>query len=265
MSVIESVKRVKILFKYMPFLPPPSSKNMTYDQADWKKRNLSIDKATICRCQFHALPESYQQKLLDDPVDWKAMEEVIWLDRLLRAKEIDKVIMAPKERIAKAASSTSRTDNTSHTKRHKKNLKPKSAKEKTAQGKACYCSMCKNAGMPEGKWKSHHTNDCMNQGDYEQKLSSNAKSNSDAKAQYKREVRKKLQKATKLATSKLKKFAKAAKSAKSGKELMKFQKSLSKGKKKRSKSSSDDSDESGQISESSSSSDASDSSSASSY
>jgi len=61
MSVLESVKRVEILFKYMPFLPPPSSKNMTYDQADWKKRNLLIDKATIRRCQFHALPESYQK------------------------------------------------------------------------------------------------------------------------------------------------------------------------------------------------------------
>ena len=50
MSVLESVKRVEVLFKCMPFLPLPSSKNMTYDQADWKKRNLSIDKATICCC-----------------------------------------------------------------------------------------------------------------------------------------------------------------------------------------------------------------------
>ena len=268
MSVMESVKRVETLFKYMPFLPPPSSKNMSYDEADWKKRNLSIDKATIRRCQFHALPESYQQKLLDDVEDWKAMTEVVWLDRLLRAEEYDKQIIASKERIAKkadkAGSSTSRADDTSNTKRHKKNQKPKSAKEKTSQGKARYCSMCKKAGMPEGKWKSHHTNDCTNQGDYEQKLSGNAKSNSDAKAQYKREIRK-LQKATKSATSKLKKFAKAAKSAKSSKELRKFQKSLSKGKKKRNKSSSDESDESGQISDSSSSSDSSDSSSASSY
>jgi len=175
------------------------------------------------------------------------MTEVVWLDRLLRAEEIDKVIISSKERITKkankAALSTSRADDTNNTKRHKKNLKPKFAKEKTAQGKARYCSMCKNAGMPEGKWKSHHTNDCTNQGDYEQKLSGNAKSNSDAKAQYKREIRK-LQKATKSATSKLKKFAKAVKSAKSSKELRKFWKSLSKGKKKRSKSLSDDSDES---------------------
>jgi len=268
MSVIESVKRVEILFKYMPFLPPPSSKNTTYDQADWKKRNLSIDKATIRRCQFHALPESYQQRLLDDSEDWKAMTEVVWLDRLLRAEEYDTQIIASKERIAKkvdkAASSTSRADDTSNTKRHKKNQKPKSAKENTAQGKARYCSMCKKAGMPERKWKSHHTNDCTNQGDYEQKLSGNTKSNSGAKAQYKREICK-LQKATKSATSKLKKFTKAAKSAKSSKELRKFQKSLSKHKKKRNKSSSDESDESGQISESSSSSDSIDSSSDSSY
>ena len=89
--------------------------------------------------------------------------------------------------------------------------------------------------MPEGKWKSHHTNDCTNQGDYEQKFSGNAKNNSDAKAQYKREIRK-LQKAMKAATSKLKKAVKAVKSAKSSKELSKFQKSLPKGKKKRSKS-----------------------------
>jgi len=242
----------------MPFLPPPSIKNMMYDQADWKKRNLSIDKATIRHCQFHALPESYQQRLLDDAEDWKAMTEVVWLDRLLCGEEYDKQIIASKERIAKkadkAASSPSRADDTSNIKRHKKNLKPKSAKEKTARGKARYCSMCKKARMPEGKWK----------GDYEQKFSGNAKSNSDAKAQYKREIRK-LQKATKSATSKSKKFAKAAKSAKSSKELRKFQKSLSKGKKKRNKSSSDESDESGQISESSSSSDSSDSSSASSY
>jgi len=213
MSVLESVKRVEILFKYMPFLPPPSSKNMMYNQADWKKRNLSIDKATIRRCQFHTLPESYQQKLLDDPEDWKAMEKVIWLDHLLRAKEIDKAIIAFKDRIAKKAdkvtSSTSRADDTSHTKWHKKNFKPKFATKKTAQGKAHYCSMCKKAGMPDAKWKSHHTNDCTNQGDYKQKLSRNAKSNSDAKAQYKREIHK-LQKATKLVTSKLKKFAKAA-------------------------------------------------------
>jgi len=184
-----SVKRVEILFKYMPFLPPPSSKNMTYDQADWKKRNLSINKVTIRRCQFHALPESYHQRLLDDSEDWKAMAEVVWLDRLLRAKEYDKQIIASKERIAKKAdkaASTSRADDMINTKRHKKNQKPKSAKEKTAQGKARYCRMCKKAGMPEGKWKSHHTNDCTNQGDYEQKLSGNAKSNSDAKAQYKK-------------------------------------------------------------------------------
>jgi len=269
MSVIESVKRVEIIFKYMPFLPPPSSKNMTYDQADWKKRNLLINKATIRHCQFHVLPESYQQRLLNDAEDWKAMTEVVWLDRLLRAEEYDKQIIASKERIAKkankATSSTSRADDTSNTKRHKKNLKPKSAKEKTGQGKARYCSMCKKAGMPEGKWKSHHTNDCTNQCDYEQKLSGNTKSNSDAKAQYKRDICK-LQKATKLATSKLKKVVKAAKSMKSSKELRKFQKSLSKGKKgRRCKSSSDESDESGQISESSSSSDSSDSSSASSY
>jgi hypothetical protein len=269
MSVLESVKRVEILFKYMPFLPPPSSKNMTYDQADWKKRNMSIDKATIRRCQFHALPESYQQRLLDDPEDWKAMTEVVWLDRLLRAEDYDKQIIASKERISKkaekASSSTSRADDTANTKRHKKNQKPKSANEKTSQGKARYCSMCKKAGMPEGKWKSHHTNDCTNQGDYEQKLSGNAKSNSDAKAQYKREIRK-LQKATKSATDKLKKYAKAAKSVKSSKELRKFQKSLSKGKKKKSKSSSDDdSDESGEISEPSSSSDDNGSSSDNSY
>jgi len=94
MCVIESVKRVEILFKYMPFLPPPSSKNMMYDQADWKKRNLSIDKATIRRCQFHALPESYQQRLLDDAEDWKAMTEVVWLDCLQRAEEYDKKFIA---------------------------------------------------------------------------------------------------------------------------------------------------------------------------
>jgi len=196
------------------------------------------------------------------------MTEVVWLDCLLRAEEYDKQIIASKERITKkadkAVSSTSRADDTNNTKRHKKNPKPKSAKEKTAQGKARYCSMCKKAGMPEGKGKSHHTNNCTNQGYYEQKLSGNTKSNIDAKAQYKREIHK-LQKATKLATSKLKKFAKAAKSAKSSKKLRKFQKSLSKGKKKRSKSSSAESDKSGQISESSSSSDSSDSSSASSY
>jgi len=130
------------------------------------------------------------------------------------------------------------------------------------QGKAPSCSMCKKAGMPETKWKSCHTNDCTNQGDHEQKLSSNAKSNSNAKSQYKREIYK-LQKAAKAATSKLKKVVKAAKSSK---ELRKFQKSLSKGKKKRSKStSSEDSDESGQISESPSSSNASDRSLASSF
>jgi len=154
-SVLESVKRVEVLFKYMPFLPPPSSKNMMYDQADWKKRNLSIDKATIRRCQFHALPELFQQRLLDNPDDWKAMTEVVWLDHLLRAEEYDKQIIASKERIAKkadkATSSTSRADDTSNTKRHKKNLKPKSATEKTAQGKARYCCMCKKTGMPEGK------------------------------------------------------------------------------------------------------------------
>jgi len=147
MSVIKSVKRVEILFKYMPFLPPHSSKNMMYDQADWKKRNVSINKATIRRCQFHALPESYQQRLLDDAEDWKAMTKVVWLDRLLCAEEYDKQIIASKERIPKkadkAASSTSRADDTSNTKRHKMNLKPKSAKEKTVQGKARYCSMCK--------------------------------------------------------------------------------------------------------------------------
>jgi len=52
---------------------------------------------------FHALPELYQQRLLDDPEDWKAMEEVIWLDHLLRAEEIDKVIIASKKRITKKA------------------------------------------------------------------------------------------------------------------------------------------------------------------
>ena len=131
MTVLESMKRVKVLFKYMPFLPPPSSKNMMYDQANWKKRNLSIDKATICRCQFHALPKLFQQRLLGDPDDWKAMTKVVWLDRLLRAEEYDKQIMASKERIAKKADkavlSTSRADDTSNTKWHKKNLKPKSA------------------------------------------------------------------------------------------------------------------------------------------
>ena len=238
----------------MPFLPPPSSKNMTYDQADWKKRNMSIDKATICCCQFHVLPESYQQRLLDDPEDWKAMTEVVWLDRLLRAEDYYKQIIDSKERISKKAEKASSSTSRANTKQHEKNQKPKSANEKTSQGKARYCSMCKKAGMPEGKWKSHHTNDCTNQGDYEQKLSGNAKSKSDAKAQYKREIRK-LQKATKSATDKLKKYAKAAKSVKSSKELRKFQKSLSKGKKKKSKSSSDDdSDESGEISEPSSSS-----------
>jgi len=125
---------------------------MTYDQADWKKRNLSIDKTTIRRCQFHELPESaYQQRLLHDAEDWKAMTEVVWLDRLQRAEEYDKQIIAFKERIAKkadkAASSTSRADDTNNTKRHKKNLKPKSVKEKTVQGKARYCSMCKKVGL----------------------------------------------------------------------------------------------------------------------
>jgi len=128
---------------------------MMYDQTDWKKKNLLIDKATICHCQFHALPESYQQRLLDDSGDWKAMTEVVWLDRLLRAEEYDKTIMASKERVAKKAeketSPTSRADDMRHTKRHKRNLKPKSAMMKTMQGKTCYCSMCKKAGMPEGK------------------------------------------------------------------------------------------------------------------
>ena len=77
MSIIEAIKRVEVLFKYMPFLFPPSSKNMTYDQADWKKRNMAIDRATIRRCQFHVLPASIQIKLLDEPEDWKAMIEVV--------------------------------------------------------------------------------------------------------------------------------------------------------------------------------------------
>ena len=53
------------------------------------------------RCQFHVLPASFQIKLLDDPKDWKAMTEVVWLDCLMRAEEYDKQILESKERIAK--------------------------------------------------------------------------------------------------------------------------------------------------------------------
>ena len=67
----------------MPLLPPPSSKNMTYDQADWNKRNMAIDRATILHCQFHVLPASFQIKLLNDPKDWKAITKVVWIHRLM--------------------------------------------------------------------------------------------------------------------------------------------------------------------------------------
>jgi len=52
MSVIESVKRVEMLFKYMPFLLPPSSKNMTYDQADWKKKSCRSTRRPFVAVSF---------------------------------------------------------------------------------------------------------------------------------------------------------------------------------------------------------------------
>ena len=68
-------------------------------------------------------------------------------------------------------------------KRHKNN------KNKNNKGEAQFCALCKAAGAPVWLYKNHVTKDCMKAEEYTRKLSGGAASQSNAKHDYKKELR----------------------------------------------------------------------------
>jgi hypothetical protein len=58
------------------------------------------------------------------------------------------------------------------------------------KGDATFCALCKNAGMPAWLCRNHKTEDCEKADEYKRKLSGGAASQSNAKRDYKKELRK---------------------------------------------------------------------------
>jgi hypothetical protein len=152
------------MFNYCMYLQPHSLKGQGFKEALWEKRDEPPPEAVVRKAIKDGLPEPMQHKLADNKdTDYRLMTEEKFNDTLTTIELKDERERAAyKETQDEVKSAQANLRETSEPRNGiNANSRHKQKSNRTnGRGTARFCSLCKNAGMPEKKYMSHLDTNC---------------------------------------------------------------------------------------------------------
>ena len=150
------------------------------------------------KIKFNLLPKKFQNSLEEDnDEDWRVMVYPKFVALVQQCETKDErereEIRQNREKLKKASKRKRDDEENLNRQQRSKNKSTKRFKERqesNGKGEAKYCWMCKAAGAPAFKYKSHRAEDCENAEEYKRKLSGGAGGSYSAKKSYQKELRK---------------------------------------------------------------------------
>jgi len=243
-TMVQYISRVREMFDYFMYLQPHSLKGQGFLEAKWDKRDEPPPEEVIRKAIKDGLPEPMQHKLADKDTDYRLMTEEKFNDMLTTIELKDEHERAAyKEAQDKVKSAQANLRETGEPRNGINANSRRKQKNNTngGRGTARFCSLCKNADMPENKYMSHTDANCKDAKEMSRRAMSGGMADQNKQVRkYRKESKALLKKLNKM-TSKNKKLYKMSKRSKSdSKEIRKLKRKIA----ECNSSSDDDSDDS---------------------
>jgi hypothetical protein len=154
---------IREMFDYCLYLQPHSFKDQSFKEAEWAERDKPAPEKLIRKAIKDGLPEDMQNELSDKETDYCVMTEERFNDTLTTIELRDERDRATyKEAQDEVKSAQMKLRETSEPRNgNNANKRHKQSNNTNSRGTARFCSLCKNAGMPERKYMSHSDADCQ--------------------------------------------------------------------------------------------------------
>jgi hypothetical protein len=173
------------------------------------------------------LPEDMQNELSDKDIHYRVMTEERFMDTLTTIEQRDERDRAAyKEAQDEVKSAQAKLCETSKPRNgNNANKRRKQSNNTNGRGTARFCSLCKNAGIPENKYMSHSDTNCKDAKEMARRaMSGGMADQSQQVRKYKKESKALMKKLSKM-QSKMKKLSKMSKKKSSdSKEIRKLRK-----------------------------------------
>jgi hypothetical protein len=217
------------MYDYCIYLQPPSLKGQHFMLAKWAKRDGIPPEEEIRKAINNGLPEPMQHKLADKETDYRLMTEEQCNDTLTTIELNDEREKAAFKQVAqdevKGVQANLRETSAEPRSGINANKRRKQSNNTSGRGTARYCTLCKNAGMPERRkyMSSHSDANCQDKEEMARKAMSGGVADQNKQVRkYRKELKALLKKLNKM-TSKSKKLSKMSKRNKSdSKEIHKL-------------------------------------------
>ena len=159
------ISHIREMYDYCIYLQPPSLKGQHFMLAKWAKRDGIPPEEEIHKAIKDGLPEPMQHKLADKETDYRLlMTEEQFNDTLTTIElndERDRAAFKVAQDEVKSAQANLRETSEQPRNGINANSRRKQKSNRTnGRGTARFCSLCKNAGMPEKKYMSHLDTNC---------------------------------------------------------------------------------------------------------
>jgi hypothetical protein len=161
-TMVQYISRVREMYDYCIYLQPPSLKGQDFLEVKWAKRDGIPPEEEIRKAIKDGLPEPMQHKLADKETDYRLMTEEQFNDTLTTIElndERDRAAFEVAQDEVKSAQANLR-DTSEPRNGINTNKRRKQKNNTNGRGTAHFCSLCKNAGMPENKYMSHLDANC---------------------------------------------------------------------------------------------------------
>ena len=159
---VQYISSVREIYDYCIYLQPPSLKGQDFMEAKWAKRDGIPPEEEIHKAIKDGLPEPMQHKLADKETDYRLMTEEQFNDTLTTIElndERERAAFKVAQDEVKSAQANLR-DTSEPRNGINANKRRKQKNNTNGRGTARFCSLCKNAGMPENKYMSHLDANC---------------------------------------------------------------------------------------------------------
>jgi hypothetical protein len=146
-TMVQYISRIREMYDYCIYLQPPSMKGQDFTKANWAKRDGIPPEEEIRKSFKDGLPELMQHKLAEEQFNDTLTTIEINDERERAAFKVEQDEVKSVQADLRETSEPRSGINA--------NKRRKPSNNTYGRGTARYCTLCKNAGMPERKYMSH--------------------------------------------------------------------------------------------------------------
>jgi hypothetical protein len=160
--MVQYISRIREMFDYCLYLQPHSFKDQSFKEAEWDARDKPASEKVIHKAIKDGLPEPMQNELSDKETNYRVMTEEKFNDTLTTIElrgERDRATYKEAQDEVKSAQAKLRETSEPRNGINANNRR-KQKNNTNGRGTARFCSLCKNADMPESKYRSHMDANC---------------------------------------------------------------------------------------------------------